>query len=89
MEQSQDGFYLAEMDLRLRGPGQILGTQQSGLPELAIADLTKDEDLLEIAYQAAQWVLKKDPTLTCWSALQQELSRRHKFFDLEPTVVLN
>ncbi len=89
MEQSQDGFYLAEMDLRLRGPGQILGTQQSGLPELAIADLTKDEDLLEIAYQAAQWVLKKDPTLTCWSALQQELSRRHKFFDLESTVVLN
>src|SRR5690554_198671 len=47
MRDSHDGFYIAEQDLRLRGPGQVLGTQQTGLMSFRIADLVRDGDLLE------------------------------------------
>ena len=50
---TDDGFELARTDLRLRGPGEFLGTRQAGLPELQIADLVRDEDLLEVARAAA------------------------------------
>ncbi len=76
METSQDGFFLAEMDLRLRGPGQILGTQQTGLPKFATLDLVKDQAILEQARKAAQLVTKKDPTLKRWPELSKELFRR-------------
>jgi len=49
LTQSQDGFFIAEMDLRLRGPGEILGTRQAGLPDLALASLIEDQDILETA----------------------------------------
>lgn len=51
---TNDGFELARTDLDLRGPGQLLGTRQAGLPELRIAHLLRDEDLLETA-RAAAW----------------------------------
>ncbi len=49
LRQSTDGFYIAEEDLKLRGPGQITGTAQSGALELGLADLSRDRDLLMLA----------------------------------------
>jgi ATP-dependent DNA helicase RecG len=62
LERINDGFALAEEDLRLRGPGEFFGTRQSGLPELRLARLT-DTALLTAARQAAQAVLAVDPSL--------------------------
>jgi len=63
MVRTNDGFEIAEVDLRLRGPGDIMGTQQSGVLNLKIADIIKDNDILKTArYQAIQ-LLKSDPSL--------------------------
>jgi ATP-dependent DNA helicase RecG len=64
MVETTDGFRIAEEDLRLRGPGDMLGTKQSGMMDFEIADLVQDSAQLEIARQAAQKVLAKDPSLT-------------------------
>ncbi|MFQ3341026.1 MAG: ATP-dependent DNA helicase RecG [Flavobacteriaceae bacterium] len=61
MVKSNDGFEIAEVDLRLRGPGNRMGTQQSGILELKIADLIKDSALLKAARDTAQEIIKKDP----------------------------
>ncbi len=63
MVRTNDGFEIAEVDLRLRGPGDLMGTQQSGIPELKIADLAEDAELLQLARQAAMRVLDADPEL--------------------------
>ncbi len=63
MVSTNDGFQIAEADLQLRGPGDIQGTQQSGIPELKIADLAKDGPLLSLARQQARALLEKDPGL--------------------------
>jgi len=63
MVETTDGFEIAEADLKLRGPGDLMGTQQSGLLDLLIADLGKDQAILEIARDAAIEVLKNDPNL--------------------------
>lgn len=63
MVRSSDGFEIAEVDLRLRGPGNLMGTQQSGVLQLKIADIIKDNDLLKAARNYAQETLKKDPLL--------------------------
>lgn len=63
MCRTNDGFEIAEVDLKLRGPGDIMGTQQSGVLQLQIADLVKDRDLLPIARNLAYQVLKKDPAM--------------------------
>ncbi|MFM7652619.1 MAG: ATP-dependent DNA helicase RecG, partial [Vulcanococcus sp.] len=60
---STDGFEIAEMDLRLRGPGQVLGTRQSGLPDLALASLSDDGEVLEQARRVARELLEQDPQL--------------------------
>jgi ATP-dependent DNA helicase RecG len=52
--ESNDGFYIADMDMRLRGPGEFFGTKQSGIPGLRIANLFRDADLLELARSEAQ-----------------------------------
>lgn len=62
---SSDGFEIAEMDLRLRGPGQVLGTRQSGLPDLALASLIDDGAVLEQAREVAVRILTQDPSLGC------------------------
>lgn len=62
MVDSNDGFEIAEEDLKLRGPGDMEGTAQSGMPfNLRIANLTKDQELLQVAREAAEEVLEKDP----------------------------
>ncbi|WP_339753250.1 ATP-dependent DNA helicase RecG [uncultured Winogradskyella sp.] len=63
MVRSSDGFEIAEVDLKIRGPGDIMGTQQSGVLNLRIADIIKDKDILEQARNYAKSVLKLDPSL--------------------------
>src|SRR6056300_1581684 len=63
MVASSDGFEIAEVDLKLRGPGDLMGTQQSGVLQLKIADIVKDADLLKKAREVAITTLKSDPSL--------------------------
>lgn len=63
MVSTNDGFEIAEVDLRLRGPGDIMGTQQSGVLNLKIADIIKDNDILKTARYHAIQLLKSDPSL--------------------------
>jgi ATP-dependent DNA helicase RecG len=63
MESTSDGFAVAEADLRLRGPGEYLGTRQSGTPALRAANLVRDGELLELARREAQAWLAADPKL--------------------------
>jgi ATP-dependent DNA helicase RecG len=60
---TNDGFEIAEVDLKMRGPGDIMGTQQSGLLDLKIADLARDGQIVQLARDAAMEVLKDDPDL--------------------------
>ena len=64
MVRTNDGFELAEVDLKLRGPGDLMGTQQSGILNLKIADIVKDNDILQLARNYAMAILKDDPTLS-------------------------
>ncbi len=63
MEETNDGFRIAETDLELRGPGDFFGTRQSGLPEFRVADLLRDAPLLEEARQDAVVLVQGDPSL--------------------------
>ena len=63
MTESEDGFVISEKDLLLRGPGEFFGIRQHGLPELKIADLSRDLPILKEAQQAAAELLEKDPLL--------------------------
>jgi ATP-dependent DNA helicase RecG len=63
MVRTNNGFEIAETDLKLRGPGDLMGTQQSGALDLLIADLGKDGELLKTARVAAQTILASDPLL--------------------------
>ncbi|HEY9850602.1 MAG TPA: ATP-dependent DNA helicase RecG [Leptolyngbyaceae cyanobacterium] len=78
LEQSQDGFFISEMDLRFRGPGQVLGTRQSGLPDFALASLVEDQEVLEIARNAAEKIILRDESLQRWPVLQAELEYRYQ-----------
>ncbi len=61
MRESTDGFVIAEKDLELRGPGELLGTRQTGLVDLRVADLARDRDLLPEVQARAQALLERDP----------------------------
>ena len=63
LEETSDGFKVAEEDLRLRGPGEIFGTRQHGLPELKVADLIEDFELLRAARRDATRLVRDDPGL--------------------------
>lgn len=64
MTRTNDGFKIAEMDFRLRGPGEFFGTRQHGLPELRISDLIKDFSILKKARSDAFELVSQDPQLT-------------------------
>jgi ATP-dependent DNA helicase RecG len=59
--ESSDGFYIAEMDMKLRGPGEFFGTRQSGLPAFQIGNILRDQDVLEIARNEAQAFVSHPP----------------------------
>lgn len=70
-----DGFKLAEFDLAIRGPGEILGTRQSGLPEFKLADLSRDEDIARMSQYFAKSLLKEPQQLTQYPFLKQRLDQ--------------
>jgi len=78
MVDTTDGFEISERDLQIRGAGDFFGTRQSGLPDLKIADLTEDDDLIEEARDAAQMLIDRDPTLSA-----DEHARIRERFDAE------
>lgn len=63
MEETTDGFRIAEEDLKLRGPGEFFGTKQSGIPELKLAHILYDQDIMKLARTAAFELVKTDPQL--------------------------
>jgi len=80
MEETNDGFRIAEEDLAIRGPGDLLGTRQAGVPTFAFADLMRHGRLLEQARQAAQGVVERDPTLILpeHAALRRALAEQYQ-----------
>lgn len=85
MRKSIDGFHLAEEDLRMRGPGEFLGTKQSGLPDLAPADLVKDFALLAESRKLAEELLDKKIDMTekerysLYEAYKQEIQSKYAY----------
>ncbi|MGB7521017.1 MAG: hypothetical protein WA896_15420, partial [Spirulinaceae cyanobacterium] len=67
-----------EMDMRFRGPGEVLGKRQSGLPDFALASLVEDKEVLVIAREAAEKLMLADKSLGHWSSLRQELKERYE-----------
>lgn len=63
MRDTEDGFVIAEEDLRLRGAGELLGTRQSGMPEFRLADITAHRELLSVAYDDSRLIVETDPEL--------------------------
>ena len=78
MAETTDGFLIAQRDLEIRGPGEVLGTRQSGLPDLVLADLVSDGALIELARTEAEHLLKDDPHLNRLEhvGIRRELHRR-------------
>ena len=75
MERTTDGFKIAEVDLKLRGPGDFLGTKQSGLPDFRFGDIIQDQDLLELAKKQARELMEQDFLLS----KQEHLELKHFF----------
>ncbi|HXG31011.1 MAG TPA: ATP-dependent DNA helicase RecG [Thermodesulfobacteriota bacterium] len=76
LERTSDGFKIAEADLMIRGPGDFLGTKQSGLPEFKFANLIRDSRILVEAREEAFRIVREDPTLTKYPALLNEVLKR-------------
>jgi ATP-dependent DNA helicase RecG len=76
MMECADGFQIAERDLALRGPGELFGTRQAGLPDLKVAHLLRDVELLEIAQREAFNLLEEDPSLAGQRVLREAVERR-------------
>src|SRR3989339_1351210 len=80
MIDSNDGFKIAEVDLRLRGPGDFCGVRQSGLPEFRMADIVRDEKILQVARDSAFKYLASDPHLEKAPQLKKNLVGRYGRF---------
>lgn len=87
MTQTNDGFEIAEADLRMRGPGDFFGSRQSGLPEFKMADLINDYNILEVARQDAQQIIDSNELLTnpdyhpLREYIEREIIESHEYFD--------
>jgi ATP-dependent DNA helicase RecG len=79
LTETDDGFRIAEEDLRLRGPGEVFGTKQHGLPELKVADLAEDFELLRLARRDAFEIVRDDPALAAphHQQLRREMLRAY------------
>ena len=86
MKSTEDGFVIAEEDLKLRGGGEVLGTRQSGLPEFRVGRLPEDEALLQVARDEARLTLSRDPDLTGPHA--EELKLLLYLFERDDAVLL-
>jgi len=73
---TMDGFTVAELDLKLRGPGEFMGLRQHGLPQFSLGDIVRDSDLLMAARDDAAKLLKNDPNLQSLGALRLEIEKR-------------
>lgn len=84
MASTNDGFVIAEEDLKLRGPGEFYGTKQSGLAELTLTDIFRDIPILEIARKEAFAVVDKDPNLSnaAFARLRRDLLKKYEAFEL-------
>ena len=86
MVESNDGFYLAEMDLKLRGPGEFFGTKQSGLPALRIAHIIRDRELLEVARSEAMSLVENPPSTEelhrCVQFIREHWQRRYGLIEV-------
>lgn len=84
MASTNDGFVIAEEDLKLRGPGEFYGTKQSGMPELTITDIFRDIPILELAREEAFKTIAKDPNLSnpAFARLKRDLVRKYEAFEL-------
>jgi ATP-dependent DNA helicase RecG len=80
MEETSDGFLIAEEDLRLRGPGELIGLRQSGLADLRLANLVRDASILSSARRAALALLQKDPEIgkPAHAAIRAKLERQSR-----------
>ncbi|MGB1881926.1 MAG: ATP-dependent DNA helicase RecG, partial [Gammaproteobacteria bacterium] len=78
MRRTTDGFQIADRDLELRGPGELLGTRQAGAAEFRIADLTRDAHLLQSVREAAEQLLDRDEQI-CAELIRRWLSRRVEY----------
>jgi ATP-dependent DNA helicase RecG len=78
MESTSDGFRIAEADLEIRGPGDFLGTRQSGMPDFRVANILRDGTILEQARRSAFELLESDPEFSATEhvPLRDELMRR-------------
>jgi len=75
MVQTTNGFIIAEKDMEIRGPGEFMGTKQSGLPDLILADLVKDADMLELARDEAFDFVNNDD-ITKYPALNKKINQK-------------
>lgn len=80
--ESNDGFYIAEMDMKLRGPGEFFGTKQSGIPGLRLADLARDAEILEMARRESQTLIEtkdSDELRAVVRYIQEHWQRKYGF----------
>ncbi len=76
-EHTFNGFNLAEYDLKMRGPGEFMGTRQHGMPEFKVANLVEDEDILIMAREDAAEIISTDPNLESHPELREEINKRY------------
>lgn len=80
LTKTNNGFIISQEDLRIRGPGEFLGTKQSGLPDLLLADIINDATVLELARRKALQILKEDSNLNDYPELKKYLEEKEKFY---------